>query len=195
MMYIRTPIIKLACIVLLLSPAKASEQTAKTKSHDFANTIRQQFNPAGHDYGVDVQTGAEVLIQATLLSVYFWICIASLVAASISSLWLVHMYQRQRRRELIAARYLAWYHNQFVLVRQRSPQSLLHQTQDPVNQSSCQPLVQEVAHSQSDLVSDNTRLRQQVADHETIQKTLRDQINMLTRKLQDEKQRNRAIKN
>ena len=194
MMFIQTPIVKLACILLLLSPVKASEQTTKTRSRDLVSTVRQQFNPGAHDYGVDVQMEAEGLINATLLSVYFWICIASLGAASISALWLAQMYQRQQRRELIAARYLAWYHNQFVLVRQRPPRSPSNHNQGSVDQPSSLSSVQEVAQSQPDLVSDNTRLRQQIADHEALQKTLRDQINMLTRKLHDEKQRNKTIK-
>ena len=173
-------------LALVVSPAstKVGEMHSRA-NNDFLSSVQHQLNPDNKDFGQKLQVLSQRTFRETLGEAYFWIAGLSLGASALLCWYIAFLIQQRQRREIISAKLLAWYHNDLVCTRQSvrsmtalSPEAPSHQREDP----------------SPDLLSELSRLRQQVASQEGTEKVLRGQINALTRKLADEKQKNKSLK-
>jgi hypothetical protein len=192
------------------------------KQHDsFVDFVLKQINPAGTDYGNTMEEARRMAIKESVQNIYFWTTATCLCLLFIFSAMLVRDDRQTKHREIIAARLLAWYHNSLVESRtitaaaiarnQQLQQSVdssheAKRTQDgkvntagqansatetPGNPNS---LATPGVSSIPELMTEINQLRQKTAAHDDTEKTLRQQVTVLGRRLQEEKQKNRALK-
>jgi len=181
--------LKLVAIVafaLFANAASRNVDEAHTRANnDFISSVKHQLNPQNKDVGQQLQAVSERAFQGTLGNGYFWLTGTSLATSAFLCWYIAFLIQQRQRRQIISAKLLAWYHNEFVCAREavrstttRSPEAPAQGRED---------------HS-ADVLSELSRLRQQVASQEGTEKVLRAQINSLSRKLTEEKQKNKSFK-
>lgn len=179
-------IVTIIALAFVVSPAptKVDEMHNRANS-DFLSSVQHQLNPDNKDFGRQLQVLSQRTFEGTLGNSYFWITGLSLAASAFLCGYIAFLIQQRQRREIISAKLLAWYHNDLVCARQSvtsitalSSEEQAHQREAP----------------SPDVLSELSRLRQQVASQEGTEKVLRAQINALTRKLADEKHKNKSLK-
>lgn len=182
--------------------------------------VLKRINPTDKDYGQWIEQARRTAIEAILESLPMLLSVALLVGSFVV---IIHQNRERRHREIIAARFLAWYHNELVhardtareaIVRNRRLKTLIDERAEaePAPQTAlavpksaassagsgatCQTLAlpKMAPIADHDLITEINRLRQKVVAQEDTEKTLRLQISQLNGRLQDEKQRNRALK-
>lgn len=180
----------------------------------------KRVNPTDRDYGQWIEQARSKAIQASLDSVPQVLSVALLIAAFTI---IAHQNRERRHREIIAVRFLAWYHNELVharetaretIARNQGLQTMIDERAEAVpvtkgaltaptsaapssgNGAICQTLVapNTVPIADRDLVTEINKLRQKMIVQEGTEKTLRLQISQLNTRLQDEKLKNRTLK-
>ena len=195
-----------------------NRETAKNTS--FVDFILEHLNPADRDYGQDIETAHRDFV-AYLLGRFPLLLAIGLLLFSFGVI--LHQHHERSLREMIASRFLAWYHNELTRARAVARQALttnktlIEAMQDhgqakadsrgmasagkhlPVKSpgNSLGPAVFSAATTaplDHDLLNEITRLRLELASKTESQQALTLQINQLNSWLEEEKQRNRVLK-
>jgi hypothetical protein len=126
-----TPVIPLvlSCGLLLgafadnarLKPAAAPQQW-----RDIWDYTISRLNPRERDYGAELEQARESFIRERLYAPRSWFEFAGAAMLVVASVRLVHQNHDRRRREIIAAEFLARYHNALVESRQRLAEAISH---------------------------------------------------------------------
>ena len=197
----------------------AANHTAK-QSSGFIDFALQQLNPENTDYGQLLENGRRIAIEATVDDYYFW----SNLTAILVLLMMFCIFLRKRallkRREVSTARLVAWYHNELFGAREHAFElaakygQLKGTIEAEIEAKLTQkPAKGEAARESNDLLgninrsapnaqSDNEqtlretikKMEQQAARDKETFSSLRQQITTLSRRLQEEQQKNRSQK-
>jgi hypothetical protein len=191
------------------------------KQHDsLIDFVLKHINPTDKDFGQWIEQARENAIEAGLNSLPRLLSVALLICSFVV---IVHQSKERQHRERIASRFLAWYHNELVHSRETARaaieksqqwQKIIDEngeagpalkTAEPVSSSRTQgtsnggqtltpAAPKKTPADDHDLATEINKLRQKVAAQDDSEKTLRQQISQLGRNLQEEKQKNRALK-
>src|SRR5579884_64654 len=198
---------------LALSAIAGNQQTPKRKGSipfraNFTDSVKMQINPSDRDAGKELSQHAEAILATTLDDIYFWATTSSLGVSVLLAFTLAHFLQQRQRREILTATLLSWYHNRLVCaLRDKSEQSIekeapaqtlraaVSATPSDPNPSMTTTEVGTIAGSSSPgMLEELTRLRQALNTRDNSEAVLRGQINSLTRRLNEEKQKNKSLK-
>ena len=197
----------------------AQQHPAKQRD-SLIDFVLKRINPTDKDYGQWIEQARRSAIEASLDSLPKLLSVALLI---VSFAVIIHQGRERRHREIIAARFLTWYHNELVRARQTAREAITrnqrlkkmideHGEVEPSPRtaqlvpnsgrsvaSNCATYSDMAAPKTTpitdhDLVTEINKLRQKVVAQEDTEKTLRLQISQLNTRLQDEKQKNRTLK-
>ena len=217
-----------ACILTVTLAAAQRPQSSydpapkhPAKQHDrLIDFVLKRINPTNKDYGEWLEQVRKSAIDAGLDSLPRLLSGALLIC---SFVFIVHQSKERQHREIIAARFLAWYHNELVHARETAREAITRnqrlkkiidehaeverplKTAQPVSNSGPSATASGATRPASaatkttpaaghDLVAEFNQLRQKVVAQEDTEKTLKQQISQLNVRLQEEKQKNRALK-
>lgn len=191
------------------------------KQHDsLIDFALKRINPIDKDYGQWIEQARRNAIEASLDTLPRLLSVGLLI---VSFAVIIHQSGERHHREIIAARFLAWYHNELVHTRETARETIARNQglkmmideraeAEPApktalavpksaapsagNGATCQALASPKTASiaDHDLVTEINKLRQKVVAQEDTEKALRLQISQLNTRLQDEKQKNRTLK-
>jgi len=179
-------LVTIMMLALVVSPASTKvDDMHRRANSDFISSVQHQLNPDNKDLGQQLQVSSQRTFQGTLGNTYFWITGLSLGTSALLCWYIAFLIQQRQRREIISAKLLAWYHNDLVCARQSARSITALSSEASSHQKEETP---------PDALSELSRLRQQVASQDGTEKILRAQINALTRKLADEKHKNKSLK-
>jgi hypothetical protein len=217
-----------ACILTVTLAAAQRPQSSydpapkhPAKQHDsLIDFVLKHINPTDKDYGEWLEQVRKSAIDAGLDSLPRLLSGALLICSFVV---IVHQNKERKHREIIAARFLAWYHNELVHARETAREAITRnqrlkkiideqaeaerplETAQPVSNSgpsvagngatrtaSAAPKTTPV--NDYDLLTEINKLREKVAVLEDTEKTLKRQISQLHVRLQEEKQKNHALK-
>src|SRR5262249_38377977 len=83
------------------------------------------INPKNNDYGCQMEETRKLVVDQTIKNVNSWAVLLALSFLVLSFFMLLHQYQEGNRRELVAAGFLAQYHNACVDARTQADQAIL----------------------------------------------------------------------
>lgn len=179
-------LVPIVAFALLANAASRNVDEAHARAKtDFLTSVQHQLNPQNKDVGQQLWVLSERTFQGTLGNCYFWLTGISLATSALLCWYIAFLIQQRKRREIISAKLLAWYHNEFVCAREAVRSTTARSPEAPAQGSE--------DHS-ADVLSELSRLRQQVVSQEGTEKVLRAQINSLSKKLTEEKQKNKSLK-
>ena len=133
------------CLVLLLSYSVAWSQRSSydpaapkaSRQHDgFVDFALKQINSQDTDYGCKIDEARELALDETFKNVDSWAVFVALSFLILSFLILLHQHSEQNRREMIAAGFLAKYHNAWVDARGQAERAI-RRYNELVNTASC----------------------------------------------------------
>jgi hypothetical protein len=196
-----------------------AQQQPRATRESFTDHFLKRINPDNTDYGQRIEQMRQQVIDAGLGNLPELLSIVLLVAAF---LVIVHQSRERSHREIIAAGFLAWYHNELVRAREVAQDAIARNltlknaldeqaggaTTPPELQpaSKAGPSITEngaggpapdtpkTPAANHDLVAEINQLRQKVEAYANGEKVLQRKINDLDRKLQNEQQKNRSLK-
>jgi hypothetical protein len=217
-----------ACILTVTLAAAQRPQSSydpaprhPAKQHDsLIDFVLKRINPTDKDYGEWLEQVRKSAIDAGLDSLPRLLSGALLICSFVV---IVHQSKERKHREIIAARFLAWYHNELVHARETAREAITRnqrlkktidengeagpalKTAEPVSSSRTQgtsngeqtltpAAPKKTPANDHDLLTEINKLREKVAVQEDTEKTLKRQISQLHVRLQEEKQKNRALK-
>jgi hypothetical protein len=96
----------------------APRNAPKRRRDGFVDFTLRQLNPADTDYGREIEQERRTLIVATLENVYYWATVTSVGMLVIFFFSWLRSNRERDRREIVAARFLSWYHNELVTARE-----------------------------------------------------------------------------
>jgi hypothetical protein len=83
--------------------------------HDsFIDFALKQINPQNLDYGCRIDEARQLALDETVKNIATWAALVALTFLLLSLLMLLHQHRERNRREVIAAEFLAQYHNALV---------------------------------------------------------------------------------
>ena len=205
-------------LALLFSAVQLAGSESSRSAHDPARNRRQidrdgfvefavkQINPDNTDYGLQIANLEEVIVARTIDNLLFWCNCGSLALLIAAFVVIIHQTKERKHRQLIAAQFLTWYHNELLEARARLHEEVgkFERSIKAVNERHVASSASEAftlaaaptprsAH-ENELMSENHSLRQKVALMEGLEKTLRQQNAQLTRALREEQQKGRVRK-
>jgi hypothetical protein len=188
-------------------PPQPHSQRQQDSLIDF---VLKRLNPDDKDYGLSIEQARQRGIEIgrdmlpTLCSVALLLC---------SIVVIIHQSRERGHREIISARFLAWYHNELLRARDtardaiarnnglkkvldgRAESELMLKTVAVSGNGGPRPAPPKPAAVDGhDLITEINRLRQQLMAQADTEKTLKQQISRLNNRLQEEKKKNRALK-
>lgn len=86
-------------------------------SEGFVDFALKQINPQNIDYGCELDEARKFAVAQTIKRIDTWAVFAALAFLVLAFIMLLHQNQERKRRELIAAEFLAQYHNSWVDAR------------------------------------------------------------------------------
>ncbi len=98
-------------------PATKQESNPRESFVDFA---LKQINPQNTDYGCQLDEARRLAVDGSIRSIDSWTVLVAIGLLVLSFFMLVHQYRERNRRELIAAEFLAQYHNHWTDARQQA---------------------------------------------------------------------------
>ena len=124
-------LLRLAVCLLLALPASvawsqrssydpAEKQQSKPRE-GFVDFALKQINPQNTDYGCQMDEARKLLVDQTIKSIDSWAVLVALTFLVLSFFMLWHQHRERNRREVIAAEFLAQYHNAWMDARPRQP--------------------------------------------------------------------------
>ena len=127
-------VLQLASCLLLISMTVASwglqssydpGAPKRDKPRDsFADFALKQITAENTDFGCEVQAARKLAVDETIKSINFWTTLVALGLLVLSFVLLIHQHRESNRRELIAADFLAQYHNAWVLARRHADDAI-----------------------------------------------------------------------
>jgi hypothetical protein len=187
-----------------------SQTHSRIQQDSLIDFVLKRLNPTDKDYGLSIEQARKSAIEMAL-DMLPTLCSVALLLGSF--VVIVHQSRERRHREIISARFLAWYHNELLRARDTARDAIarnngLKKVLD--GQAESEPTLTMAAAADSgapsppvrkpgpvaghDLVTEINRLRQQLVVQADTEKALKQQISMLNNRLQQEKQKNRALK-
>jgi hypothetical protein len=121
------------CLLLLLSQLAALTQRSSydpaaqksSRQHDaFVEFALKQINPQNTDYGCKVDGARKLAVDVTVKTIDSWAVFIALSFLIVSFLMLLQQHQEGNRREIIAAGFLAQYHNAWLDARAQAGQAI-----------------------------------------------------------------------
>jgi hypothetical protein len=195
-----------ACVLTVTLAAAQRPQSSynpaprhPAKQHDsLIDFVLKHINPTDKDYGEWLEQARRSAIDVGLDS------LPSLLSGGLlicSFVVIIHQSKERQHRELIASRFLAWYHNELVhsretarevIAKNQQWQKIIDENGEAGARTTAAP--KKTPAADHDLLTEINKLREKVAVQDDLEKTLRQQISQLGRNLQEEKQKNRALK-
>jgi hypothetical protein len=87
----------------------------RNDSHQgFTDFVLKQINPQNTDYGSEIEEARKLVVAETVKNIDFWTIVVALGFLVLSFFMLVIQHRTRNRLELVAARFLAQYHNSLV---------------------------------------------------------------------------------
>jgi len=172
--------------------------------------VLKRINPTDKDYGLLIEQARQRAIEVSLDMLPMFSSVALLLGSFVV---IVHQNRERCHREIISARFLAWYHNELLRARDTAREAIARNNRlkkaideraeaEPTlkpatvagngGPSPAVPKTTPVASH--DLVTEINQLRQKLVAQADTEKTLKQQISQLNNRLQEEKQKNRALK-
>jgi len=102
----------------------APRSAPRQQRDSFVDFTLKRINPADTDYGRQVEEDRRTLIVATVENVYWWATATSLVMLVLLFVNWVRLNRERDRREIVAARFLSWYHNEMVTARETALEAI-----------------------------------------------------------------------
>jgi hypothetical protein len=208
---------------LVAAPAQQSSSQGAQRPRQNDSLIDfalKQINASDEDHGQQVEDFRRIVIERSIDDLLFWSTSCSLVLLLISCVVIAHQARERKHREIMAAKFLTWYHNELLQARavaneavknrqmkraieeetatNRPPAGIERKCERafPIALPSAGAVVSDHNRqtTSGELVLEINRLRQKVASQEGIEKILRQQIVQLGHRVQQEKQRNSTLK-
>jgi phenylpropionate dioxygenase-like ring-hydroxylating dioxygenase large terminal subunit len=118
----------LATLVAAQAPRSAYDpaprNAPKQRRDSLVDFTLKQINPADTDYGREIEQARRTLIVATLENVYYWATMTSVGMLVIFFFNWLRSNRESDRREIVAARFLSWYHNELVTARETALEAI-----------------------------------------------------------------------
>lgn len=102
-------------------PAVRNPDKQRDSVVDFA---LKQLNPQNTDYGCQLQAARKLAVDETVKRIDFWTILVTVSFLVLSFFMLVHGHRDGNRREMIAAEFLAQYHNAWVDARSQAESAI-----------------------------------------------------------------------
>jgi hypothetical protein len=94
------------------------------QSSGFVDSNLGRINPKNTDYGYQIDTERQFVVEQSLKNLEFWIVGITVSLLIVSSFMLLHQSRERDRREIIAAGLLAHYHNAWVDARSHADNAI-----------------------------------------------------------------------
>jgi hypothetical protein len=120
------------CLMLILTSTAwgqrssydpAAKQQSKLQE-GFVDFALKQINPQNTDYGCQMDEARKLVVDQTIKSIDSWAVSVALIFLVLSFVMLLHQHRERNRREVIAADFLAQYHNAWVDARKQAEDSI-----------------------------------------------------------------------
>lgn len=105
---------------MVLSQRSSYDPPASQRSDSrrgFLDFALQQINPQNTDYGCQIEEARRLAVDETVNNIGFWIIIVAISLLVLSFFIVVFQHRERNRLELLAARFLAQYHNSLIDAR------------------------------------------------------------------------------
>jgi len=120
-----------ACVFLLAlsgawsqrSPSDPAAQNSK-QLDSFGDFALKHINPQNTDYGCQIDEARKLAVDEFVKNANSWAALFALLFLILSFLMLLHQHCEQNRREIIAATFLARYHNAWLDARAQAEQGI-----------------------------------------------------------------------
>ena len=96
------------------------------QSSGFIDSSLGRINPKNTDYGCQIDTERQFVVEQTLKNLEFWIVGITVSLLIVSFFMLLHQSRERDRREIIAAGFLAHYYNAWVDARSHADHAIRH---------------------------------------------------------------------
>lgn len=172
---------------------------------DFVSSNLKRINPANTDYGQEIENERAVLFAETIDNLLFWsnVCAMALLIGAFMTIF--HQHRERQHRQIIAARFLAWYHNQLLDARDRAMEEIgkferfrraVEATQIAASNGDISATTTKNSRSAADdtLTTENNSLRQKMSLMEKTETALRKENSELKRLLRERPEKNTAVK-
>jgi hypothetical protein len=90
----------------------------------FADFALKQINPRNADYGCQIEEARRLVVHETLRSIDFWTALIALGFLVLSFLMLLYQRREGDRREIMAAQFMAQYHNALIDARRQAEDAM-----------------------------------------------------------------------
>ncbi len=197
-----------------------AQQHPPKQHNSLIDFVLKRINPTDKDYGQWIEQARQNAIEAGLDRLPMLLSVALLLGSFVV---IVHQNRERRHREIIATRFLAWYHNELIHARetdreviarnQRLKKMIDESAEAEPAPKTAQPTAKSgpsaagngatgpvlaapktTAGAGHDLATEINKLRQKVVAQDDTERTLRQQIGQLNSRLQEERQKNRTLK-
>ncbi len=101
----------------------AAKQQSKPRE-GFVDFALKQINPQNTDYGCQMDEARKLVVDQTIKSIDSWAVLVALIFLVLSFFMLWHQHRERNRREVIAAEFLAQYHNAWVDARTQAADAI-----------------------------------------------------------------------
>src|SRR5690348_4604695 len=110
----------LTCVLIIFANPQvyagqsAYDPAAKNSTHKreaFVDFAFKQINPQDKDYGCQLDQARKLLVDESIKNFDSWAVLIALSFLVLCFFLLLHQHRERNRREFIAARFLAQYHN------------------------------------------------------------------------------------
>jgi hypothetical protein len=178
--------------LLVVNRGDNGVQTQPHKSNNPVDFALSRINPDERDYGQAIEDTRSALIVNTIQNPLFLPLGCAVLLFAGASLMVGHQAKERRHRQIIAARFLAWYHNQLLDARELACEETarfekLRKAIDARQIAAAAERSSSAADQQ--LMIDNNALRQKITLMENAEKSLRQQNTELTRLLREEQKK------
>jgi hypothetical protein len=172
-------------------------QSQPHTSNNPVDFVLSKINPDDRDYGQAIEDTRSALIANTIQNPLFLPLGCAVVLFAGAALMVVHQAKERRHRQIIAARFLAWYHNQLLDAREQACEETerFEKLRKAIDARQIAAAAERSsATSDQGLMTDNNALRQKITLMENTEKSLRQQNAELTRLLREEQQKLQKVR-
>jgi len=172
---------------------------------DFVSSNLKRINPADTDYGQEIEDKRTVLFAETIDNLLFSSNVCAMVLLMGAFITIFHQHRERRHRQIIAARFLAWYHNQLLDARDRALEEIgkferfrraVEAKQIAASNGDRSATTPKNSRAMADdtLTTENNSLRQKMSLMDKTETALRKENAELKRLLRERPERNTAAK-
>jgi hypothetical protein len=96
-----------------------------TQQHEgFIEFAMRQINPRDADYGCQIDEDRKLIVDETVKNINSWAVLVAMSFLILSFFMLLHQHRERNRREIIAASFLAQYHNALAEARNQAERAI-----------------------------------------------------------------------